>query len=154
MVDRMDTPGLTARSGPPVGTLVSSGLYAWLLAAFSGATLLDIVYAGQRARGDPAQLAHLFAEASDFLLELGAVTLLAGLATVAAAWRWRTARFLLASSVIILALLLVAAPMASALVGGLDEVFRLGIGPWLRLGSVGLASATAFIGLGQVWRYR
>lgn len=154
MIDRGVSPGVPVRTHLPLVPLTMVGLYAWLVAVTSGATLLDMVYAAETHGADGGTSALLVGEAADFLLTLAALTLLAGLPAVAAAWPWPTARALLVSSVGVLAIMLVAGPMLSPLAAWVEETSGLVIGPWLRLGTVAVASITALGGLAQLARRR
>lgn len=66
-----------------------AGLYTWLAATFFGAILLNIVYS------NVAVSALKPSEAADFLLLIGALTILAGIGAVGSSWGLGSARIFL-----------------------------------------------------------
>jgi hypothetical protein len=132
------------------------GIYAWILAVFLGAVLLDIVYstlledvAGFRA--GPS----VYSEVADLLLILGALTVLFALAAIVVSWGVRSARNLFLVSLALLVgfeflLPVVLFPVLRTSQG--SSVF--GLGPWVRLVPTGLASLLALAGVGELYRQR
>jgi hypothetical protein len=122
------------------------GFYAWIMAIYMGAVVLDAVY----ARIIPAPSTAL-AEAADFLLLMGSGAILAALVAVVFSWKVSAARiFFIASLVVLLGEFLI--PMFLAPLIADNEIS--GAGMLLRIGINGLASILAFIGLGKFYRRR
>lgn len=116
------------------------GFYAWMMAIYLGAVVVDAVY----ARIIPAASTAL-AEAADFLLLMGGVTILAALVAVVFSWQANTVRiFSIASLVVLLGEFLMPVFFAPLIAGSQIS----GISKLLRIGINGLASILAFIGLG------
>lgn len=116
------------------------GFYAWMMAIYLGAVVVDAVY----ARIIPAASTAL-AEAADFLLLMGGVTILAALVAVVFSWQANTVRiFSIASLVVLLGEFLMPVFFAPLIAGSQIS----GTGKLLRIGINGLASILAFIGLG------
>jgi hypothetical protein len=122
-----------------------AGSYAWMVAVFSGAILLDVVYAN---RLDDllatAERASLFAGISDLLLLVGAATVLAALTAIAVSWPSKSAMILFIASLTALSLEFMLPVFAAPFLNIIQE---LGAGPWLRLLPVGLASILAIAAL-------
>jgi len=141
--------------GRSLGRLLS-GCYAWILAVFLGAVLLDIVYASlldavEGFRAGP----FVYSEVSDFLLFLGALTVLFALAAIVLSWPVTSARNLFLASVLLLVGFEFLAPLL------LFPVLRSsqgssapGLGPFIRLAPTALASLLAFAGLPGLYRDR
>ena len=122
-------------------TQIMVGFYAWMMAIYLGAVVLDAVY----ARIIPAASTAL-AEAADFLLLMGGVTILAALVAVVFSWQANAARiFFIASLVVLLGEFLIPVFFAPLIAGSQIS----GTGTLLRIGINGLASILAFIGLGM-----
>lgn len=120
----------------PVRTLVT-GLYAWLVAVCFGLAWLDIQYA--RLLPD-ARVAY--GEVADFLLLVTSVTVLAGIAAVGLSWKSRSARNLLAASLLIGFL----APIAALIILSPQMQESSATGSIIRLSVGGVASVLAFMG--------
>lgn len=122
------------------------GLFAWTATVAFGATLLDVA----DAAGDGSTSTS--SEAVDLLLAITAVTILTGIAAIAATRdRPRTRAFLAAS----LAVLVIGLLTPAFLSGIVDDVARstdVRVGPWIRLGEGALVSVLAFVGLWTSWR--
>jgi hypothetical protein len=125
---------VTLRVGP-----LLVGFYAWIVAVSCGAILLDVVYARLAA--------DVVTDVRDLLLGIVAVTIVAGVGAVAAAWTFAAPRYLLLASVV----LVVVEPLVPALLSGVvrdaEGALGVAIGPWIRIGGSGLASVLAFFGL-------
>lgn len=100
MKRQMAVPGLLA------SLLV--GFYSWVVIVFFGAVLLDVVYArAVRSIIESEQAAPVFSSASDFLLLVLALTVLAAIGAVGSSWQSGLARNLfLASGLFVMAELL------------------------------------------------
>jgi hypothetical protein len=125
-----------------------AALYTWIASVFFGAVLLDIVYFNAASRTvAPDETIRLFSEAADVLLLVLALSLLAGVAAIAAAWKEGLARNLFIASF----LLVIAQFLAPVLLIDVIEAARASLGfnagPWVRLTLNGLASLLAFLGL-------
>jgi hypothetical protein len=92
--------------GPITALLV--GFYGWVVIVFFGATLLDTVYANAiRGVLDSGKAAAVFSTASDFLLLVLALTVLAAIGAIGSSWQSGPARNLfLASGLFVIAELL------------------------------------------------
>lgn len=128
------------RAGFATWLLVS--LYPLSLALFTGAVLVDVVYA--RLLANPVDLATdgMFRNVSDLLLKVGLLVFLIGCAAIAAAWQAEKARLLFIVSLFVLFTLEFMLP-----------VLFMGIGPFfgamLRI-TVNVSAATlAMLGLYQ-----
>jgi len=79
------------------------GIYAWSLAVFLGAVLLDIVYSTLLEDVDGFLAGpSVYSEVADFLLLVGALTLLFALAAIVVSWDVRPARNLFLVSSLLL----------------------------------------------------
>ncbi len=125
-----------------------AGLYTWIATIFFGATLLDIVYARLASRTfQPSETAPIFSEIADFLLVIGALTVLTALGAVGSAWHLGSARNLYIAS-----LFFVIAPMLFyGLIAAVQAGLGLNIGMWVRLATSALSSLLAFIGLWKLY---
>lgn len=138
----MDSP--VPMPSQPTGSFIAS-LYAWMVTVLFGGTLLDVVYARAiRTMLEPARLAAVFSRASDLLLLVVALALLAALGAIAVSWSRPAARGLfVASALFLLAELLAPVVLAPLAVGPQS-------GSWIRL-LVSLAtSVAAFAGLSRL----
>jgi hypothetical protein len=124
------------------------GLYAWIVAMAFGASLLDVVYAAHVPGDSTVDLG----EVSDLLLGITALTVLAAIGAITASWGWKTARYLLVASLVVVVAELLTPAVLSQLVRDAEGGLRISIGPWVRLGESLLASVLAFVGLWQSWR--
>jgi len=128
---------------------VFGALYTWSAAVFFGAVLLDVVYASLLGVVDESLTQPVFGEVSDFLLVLGAFSLLAGLAAIALAWNVPLARNLFALSLLVLAVSEFLVPIVLfPLLRATPDSSVLGITPYVRLVPLALASLLA---LGGLW---
>lgn len=100
MSRQMPVPGLVA-------TLLV-GFYSWVVIVFFGAVLLDVVYAKAiRSILESEQAAPVFSTASDFLLLVLALTVLAAIGAIGSSWQSGFARNLfLVSGLFVMAELL------------------------------------------------
>ena len=124
------------------------GLYAWLVTLALGATAFDIAAASAvvtSATPPPA-------EAADLMLSLMAVTTVAGLAAVGAAWPRRSARYLVAASIVVVAVGLFTPALLGSAIDAAQVSTGLRVGASVRLAEAGLASILAFVGLRAAWR--
>jgi hypothetical protein len=129
----------------PVGSLLV-GFYSWLVVAFFGASLLDTVYANAiRGVLDSVQAATVFSKASDFLLLVVALTVLAAIGAISSSWQSSLARNLFVASV-----LLVIAELLAPIV---LRPFLLGshAGLWVRLLLSASASVLGLLGLSKFY---
>lgn len=130
-----------------------AGLYAGLQSVLLGAVLLDIVYAGllEKAGASPA-VSTVYAEVSDFLLLLGALTLLGAGAAIVAAWRAAPARNLWLAGVALLVGGEFLAPiLLFSFLRGAPASALAGLGPYLRLTPAALAFGLAWAGLHRLY---
>jgi hypothetical protein len=123
-----------------------TGVYAWILAVFLGAVLLDIVYANllEDVAGFRAG-SSVYSTVADFLLLLGGLAILLAVAAIVASWEAQSARNFLLGSLLLLVGFEFLAPMV------LVAVFRnvqapVEFGPLLRLVPTAVASLLAFSG--------
>lgn len=125
-----------------VGHLVGA-LYAWSVAVFFGAALLDVVYSKllDNARDSVAQ--SVLGEASDFLLILGAFSVMAALAAIGFTWSIRPATYLFAASLAVLLSEFLSPIALFPLLGTLPDSSIMVVGPILRLVPIALASLLA-----------
>jgi hypothetical protein len=131
-----------------------SGAYAWLAAAFFGSVLLDVVYTSLlRDAGGPS-LQGVFGEVSDFLLILGAPTLLAALAAIALSWSTPPARNLFLASLVALSLEFIGPMVLFPLLGNPSNSPLPGISAHARLIPLALASILALAGFRNLCRER
>lgn len=112
------------------------GSYAWLTAVSFGLVLLDIVYAGLVPDASTA-----FSEASDFLLFINVLTMLAALGAIGSSMEVKAARNFLVTSLIILIL---SFPLHMLLSSILEN--GSSFGPVIRIILTGSVSILAFAG--------
>jgi hypothetical protein len=117
----------------------AAGVYTWLISISLGMALLDIQY----ARLIPGER-RAMAEVSDYLLWISAFTLVSGVAAILFTWESKTARNYFIGSLLVGFVI-----PGLFLLGGVDAP---GFGPWLRIGSGGLAAVLAFMGLYRYYR--
>jgi hypothetical protein len=130
-----------------LGRLVAA-VYAWILAIFVGAVLLDIVYSGLlEGVGGCLNLPAVYSEVADFLLIPGSLAVLSGLAAIVTSWHVRLARNLFLASLVLLVGFEFLLPvfLFPALRTSAGPSF-LGLGPWIRLVPTALASILALAG--------
>lgn len=130
--------------------------YAWILAVFLGAVLLDIIYSSLLQEVDAFEAGpSVFSEVSDFLLMLGALTIAAALAAVVVSWAVRSARRMFLASVVLLVGFEFLAPVVLfPVLRGSQGSSVLGLGPLVRLVPTGVASLLAFTGFLELSRRR
>jgi hypothetical protein len=122
-------------------------LYAWCVAVFFGAVLLDVVY-GDLLNALSASLEQsVFGEVSDFLLILAAFSSLAALAAIGLSIGIRSATYAFASSLLLLSSEFLGPIVFFPLLRSLPLSMIPPIGTFLRLSPVALASFLAFWGL-------
>lgn len=122
---------------------VIGGLFAWSASVFFGAVLLDVVYSS--LLGDPSgsSLQTVYREVSDFLLVLGAPTLLVGLLAAAIWWNSAPARSLFLISLLCLSLEFSMPIVLFPLLRTSPDSSSFGFGPYVRLVPLALASLLA-----------
>jgi hypothetical protein len=121
-------------------------LYAWCVAVFFGAVLLDIVYGGLLNSLNAPLAQSAFGEVSDFLLILGAFSFLAALAAIGVSAGMLSATYAFAASLLLLSSEFLAPVILSPALSS-SRVSSFPIGTVLRLVPVALASFLAFWGL-------
>jgi hypothetical protein len=121
---------------------VIGGLFAWSASVFFGAVFLDVVYSS--LLGDPSgsPLQSVYREVSDFLLVLGAPTLLVGLLAAAISWSSPPARNLFLISLLCLSLEFSLPIILFPLLRTSDSS-TFGFAPYVRLVPLALASLLA-----------
>jgi hypothetical protein len=129
-----------------------SGLYTWVVSLFFGAILLDVVYSRLAFRTlQPSETTGVFSEAADFLLLIGAFTVLTALGAIGSSWNLGSARYLfIASTLFILGEFLVP-PLFSSMFESMGVNLGINFGPFVRLVGSALASILAFAGLSQLY---
>jgi hypothetical protein len=132
------------------------GIYGWILAVFLGAVLLDIVYSRLLEDVDGFLAGpSVYSEVADFLLLLGAVTILFGLAAIVVSWDVKSARNLfLASSMLLIGFEFLAPLVLFPVLRSSTGSYILGFGPWIRLVPTALASLLAFAGVRNLYGQR
>jgi hypothetical protein len=90
-----------ARSPRDIRNLLVA-LYAWFVSAFFGAVLIDVAYARLLRGVSAAVLQPVYRGVSDFLLILGAFSVVAALAAITVSLSVRPAAYLLTASVLLL----------------------------------------------------
>jgi hypothetical protein len=129
-------------------------VYAWLLAVFLGAVLLDIVYSTLLEDVEDFLAGpSVYSEVADFLLILGALTILFALAAIVVSWDVGSARnlFLLSSMLLVGFEFLVPIVLFPVLRSSPGSAI-LGLGPLIRLAPTALASLLAFAGVRDLYR--
>ena len=121
------------------------GIYAWITTVSFGLVLFDIVYSNL-----VPEVTATFSEAADFLLLIGAVTVLAGIGAVTLSWKLKIVRCLLIVSLFIIVFKLF---MPVLFLQNAQTVQEFSAGPWIRLITSGLISALAFISLYKYSRH-
>ena len=131
-------------------------IYAWILAVFLGAVLLDIVYSSLLEDADSFVASpYVYSEAADFLLILGALTILFALAAIVVSWEVASARNLfLASSLLLVGFEFLAPVVLFPVLRSSQGSSVLGLGPFIRLIPTTLASLLAFAGVRDLYRQR
>ena len=123
------------------------GFYAWIMAIFFGAVLLDVYYSNLvRDLPGTAGVAYVFSNVSDFLLGIGFLTVIAGVGAIAFSWNSQGTRYWFIASLIVL----FAEFFAPAF---LPETLLIN-GDWLRITISASASLLAFVGLYKFYRFR
>ena len=122
------------------------GFYGWVVIVFFGATLLDTVYANAiRGMLDSGKAAAVFSSASDFLLLVLALTVLAAIGAIGSSWQSGLARNLF---------------LASGLLVIVELLAPIFMRPWLLESNAGLgvrlllsaaASVLGFFGLNKFY---
>ena len=121
-----------------------AALYTWIVTSFFGATLLDVVYARLAANTfNPFETASLFSEVADFLLLIGALTVLTAIGAIGVSWSLKSARNLFIASVLCILLPL----LLYSLIDLVQTKLGLNVGTWIRLLTSALSSILAFLGL-------
>jgi hypothetical protein len=128
------------------------GLYAWSVAVFFGAVLLDVVYSKLLDKASESVAQSVYGEVSDFLLILGAFSIIAALAAIGFSWSNRSATYLLASSLAVLLSEFLGPIVLFPLVRTLPDSSILAIGPLFRLVPIALASLLALSALRASFR--
>ncbi|MBI4739668.1 hypothetical protein HY772_09100 [Candidatus Woesearchaeota archaeon] len=124
------------------------GLYTWIVTIFFGAILLDVVYAKIAVSVlKPSETATLFSKAADFLLLIGALTILAALGAIGSSWRLGSARNPFIASLVVVALEFLTPMLFFPLLQQIQINLGLNVSPWIRLSASALSSILAFVGL-------
>jgi len=125
-----------------------AALYTWSASVFFGAVLLDIVYFNAASSAlAPAETLMLFSEAADFLLLILALTLLAGMVAVGAAWKVRPARNLFIASLLLVVAEFLAPMLFFSIIETAQASLGFNVGSWVRLTLSALPPILAFLGL-------
>jgi hypothetical protein len=128
------------------------GLYTWVVSAYFGAILLDIVYANLALNLiDSRETGTLFSEVSDFLLFISIFPILAAIGAIGSSWSIKTARNLFIASTLIVLIGFLAPPMLFPLILNLQANLGINVGPWVRLVGSALPSILAFVGLWKLY---
>ena len=121
------------------------GFYPWVTAVLFGGILLDIAYANLlRGVSGSIESRAVFSEVADFLLLIGAVTVLSAIVAILFSWGSRVVSGLFIASLLMLGLEFLGPVFFNPFIQNLE---MLNIGPVLRILPSGLASALSFIGL-------
>jgi hypothetical protein len=131
---------------------VLGGAYAWLAAVFFGSVLLDVFYSSLLRDAGGASLQSVFGEASDFLLALGAPTLLAAVAATALSWGTPPAKDFFLASLLALTLEFIGPIVLFPLLGDSHNSPLPGVSAYIRLFPVGLASILSLAGFRNLYR--
>jgi hypothetical protein len=129
-----------------VFSFLVAGLYAWTVTLSFGTVVLDVLYSNR-----VPEAAVAFSEAADFLLLIGAVTVLAAFGAIAVSWNSRVARNLFIASLVTIILGFFAPAFLSPL---LQSAPPSALGPGIRIIIGGLASILAFIGLHSFYLHK
>jgi len=125
-----------------------AAFYTWTASVFFGAVLLDIVYFNAASSSlAPAETLILFSEAADFLLLILALTLLAGMVAVGAAWKVRPARNLFIASLLLVVAEFLAPMLFFSIIETAQASLGFNVGSWVRLTLSALPPILAFLGL-------
>jgi len=125
-----------------------AAFYTWTASIFFGAVLLDIVYFNAASSAlAPAETLMLFSEAADFLLLILALTLLAGMVAVGAAWKVRPARNLFIASLLLVVAEFLAPMLFFSIIETAQASLGFNVGSWVRLTLSALPPILAFLGL-------
>ena len=125
-----------------------AAFYTWTASVFFGAVLLDIVYFNAASSSlAPAETLMLFSEAADFLLLILALTLLAGMVAVGAAWKVRPARSLFIASLLLVVAEFLAPMLFFSIIETAQASLGFNMGSWVRLTLSALPPILAFLGL-------
>jgi len=125
-----------------------AAFYTWIASVFFGAVLLDIVYFNAASSSlAPAETLMLFSEAADFLLLILALTLLAGMVAVGAAWKVRPARNLFIASLLLVVAEFLAPMLFFSIIETAQASLGFNVGSWVRLTLSALPPILAFLGL-------
>jgi hypothetical protein len=119
------------------------GLYAWSVAVFFGAVLLDVVYSHLLDNASEPVAQSVYGEVSDVLLILGAFSVIAALAAIGFSWSIRSATYLFATSLAVLLFEFIGPVVLFPLQRTLPDSSVLAIGPLIRLVPIAVASLLA-----------
>lgn len=119
------------------------GLFAWSASVLFGAVLLDVVYSSLLGDHSGSALQTVYREVSDFLLVLGAPTLLVGLLAAAISWNSPPARSLFLISLLCLSIEFTIPIVFSPLLRTSPDSSTFGFAPYVRLVPLALASMLA-----------
>ena len=130
------------------GQFLLAAFYTWTASVFFGAVLLDIVYFNAASSSlAPAETLMLFSEAADFLLLILALTLLAGMVAVGAAWKVKPARNLFIASLLLVVAEFLAPMLFFSIIETAQASLGFNVGSWVRLTLSALPPILAFLGL-------
>ena len=125
-----------------------AAFYTWTASVFFGAVLLDIVYFNAASSTiAPADTIKLYMEAADFLLLILALTLLARMFAVGAAWKVRPARNLFIASLLLVVAEFLAPMLFFSIIETAQASLGFNVGSWVRLTLSALPPILAFLGL-------
>lgn len=128
------------------------GFYAWMTALFFGGILLDMLYFNLlNNEMDTSVLTAVFSEVSDVLLYEACVTILAAIGAIIFSWKFRVARYLIITSLLIILVEFIAPALLHQFIQNPQNLI---IGPWLRIIFNGSASLLAFVGLHIFYRQK
>jgi hypothetical protein len=120
------------------------GLFAWAMTIFFGAVLLDVAYS--RAAPEVATAA----DGKDLLLWIGSLAVLAGIGAFAASLGSVRTSVLIIASLAVVSLEFLGPALFSQFVEAAED---LGVGHWVRLSIMALASILAFAGSCEFHRF-
>jgi len=122
-------------------------LYPLLIAVFSGAVLLDIIYTRLLGSSINApQAVAVYRGVSDALLQLGFLAVTSAIVSIALSWQHRTARNYFITSLAILIAFEFMLPVIIMPLANESQAFQ-SVGPWLRMMINFIAMAFGFVAL-------
>ena len=130
-------------------------MYAWIVAIYFGAILLDVVYSGLLDNSVGSGVQVVYSEVSDLLLLLAGFVVFVGLLAIGFSWDASVARNLFTMSLLVIVVpgilaLLVLFPLSRSA----PEAAILAYAPLIRLTPIGLASLIGLLGFCSLSRVR